>query len=546
LSGPKRYDEALAAYARALTHRPDLAGAWIGRGNILHDLGRDEDSLAAYDRAVACQPDLAEAWLGRAHILGALARYDEAAAAFDRALQLEPDLKYLAGHRLNMKMLLCDWSDWDSETSDLLQKIKSDVAASTPFPLLAIPSSASDQQQCARRYAQEQGSFPALWRGEIYEHARPRLCYVSSDLRQHAVGFLTAGLFEQHDKDRFELFAISTGPDDGSDVRQRMQAAAEHFIDATARSDQEVAELMREAEIDIAVDLNGFTQGGRLPILARRPAPIQVNYLGYSATMGADFIDYIIADETVIPRDQQGFYTEKVAYLPDTYMATDDTRKIADVVPSRAELGLPEHGFVFCSFNNTFKFNPAMFDIWMRLLREVEGSVLWFSPANAGAQRNLCGEAATRGIAADRLVFATRTASNADHLARHAQADLFLDTLPYNAHTTTSDALWAGLPVVTSLGATFAGRVAASLLHATGLPELVTASLEDYEALALNIARDPALLAALKSKLARQRRTSPLFDTKRFARHVEAAYTTMWETYKRGETPCSFAVQPQS
>jgi len=309
-------------------------------------------------------------------------------------------------------------------------------------------------------------------------------------------------------------------------------------------SDREVAKLMRELEVDIAVDLNGFTDGSRPDVFAYKPAPVQVNYLGYAGTLGQDYCDYIIADRFVIPEKSRADYAEKVVYLPESFMVNDIARKISARTPSRAEAGLPEEGFVFCCFNNAYKITPDVFEVWMRLLGQVEGSVLWLSAGNAHAPKNLCREAQARGIAADRLVFAPRVPLNEDHLARVRLADLFLDTLYYNAHTTAADALWAGVPVLTRPGATFASRVAGSLLNAVGLPELITASLADYEALAVALARDPQRLAAVRQKLARNRDAGPLFDTRRFTRHIEAAYTTMWQRAERGERPQSFAVDP--
>jgi predicted O-linked N-acetylglucosamine transferase (SPINDLY family) len=325
-------------------------------------------------------------------------------------------------------------------------------------------------------------------------------------------------------------------------VRKRLEPAFDEFHDVSLRSDDEIAQLIRDLEIDIAVDLNGFTTGARVHVLARRPAPIQVNYLGYPGTLGADFVDYIIADRTIIPPDQQCLYAEKVVYLPNAYQANDNKRPMSEVIFSRTQAGLPDRGFVFCSFNNAFKINPPVFDIWMRLLREVDDSVLWLLEANANVPVNLRREAERRGVAANRLVFAPRIKPE-EHVVRQMLADLFLDTLPYNAHTTASDALWVGLPVLTCPGSTFAGRVAASLLYAIGLPELVTHSLEEYEAVALKLARSPKLLASIKSKLIRNRETFPLFDTARFARHIEAAYATMWERHQRGEAPVSFYVE---
>jgi predicted O-linked N-acetylglucosamine transferase (SPINDLY family) len=322
-----------------------------------------------------------------------------------------------------------------------------------------------------------------------------------------------------------------------------LESAFEHFIDAKDKTDEDIANLIRHHEIDIAVDLMGHTQISRLGILARRPAPIQVHYIGYAGTLGTDFIDYILADSTVVPEEHRPFFTEQVVWLPDSYLVSDDRRAISPHTPMRHECGLPDDAFVFCSFNNSYKITPVIFELWMRVLRATPKSVLWLSQANAIATANLRREVERHGVSPQQLIFAPKVSDNADHLARQCQADLFLDTLPYNAHTTASDALWAGVPVLTCLGETFAGRVAASLLKAIGLPELITTSLADYEELALKLAREPSFLAAIKAKLARNRDTHPLFDTARFTRHIEAAYTTMWQRYQSGEAPTAFTTR---
>jgi predicted O-linked N-acetylglucosamine transferase (SPINDLY family) len=353
-----------------------------------------------------------------------------------------------------------------------------------------------------------------------------------------------AALFEQHDRERFETIAVSTGPDDHSAMHSRLKGAFDRFIDVQQHSDGDVVKLMREMEVDIAVDRNGFTTGARPRIFSLRAAPIQVNYLAYPGTIGADHIDYLIADETVIPREQQACYTEKVVYLPDTYMVTDSARHIAERTPTRTEVGLPDRGFVFCSFNNNYKITPQIFDAWMLLLRQVDGSVLWLLESNPTATRNLRREAVARNIDANRLIFAPRIAQE-DHLARQRLADLFLDTLPYNAHTTASDALWAGLPVLTCMGTAFPGRVAASLLRAVGLPQLITHSLDEYESLALQLARDTTRLEEIRRELARNRAGWPLFDTDRFRQHIETAYMEMWERHQRGDPRAGFSVAPR-
>jgi predicted O-linked N-acetylglucosamine transferase (SPINDLY family) len=386
--------------------------------------------------------------------------------------------------------------------------------------------------------------LPKAPRARAADHGgRIRLAYLSADFRHHATAYLVAELFELHDRDRFEVIGISFGADDRSEVRARLVRAFDRFHDVSSTSDREVASLMQELEVDIAVDLKGHTEGARLPILAARPAPLQVSYLGYPSTMGADFIDYVVADQVVLPLDQQPFYPEKIVHLPECYQVNDSKRRIASRIPARRELGLPEDAFVFCCFNNNWKINAAMFDIWMRLLRAVDGSVLWLFRSNDLATANLRAEAKARGIDPARLVFAPFL-DLPDHLARLKRADLFLDTLPCNAHTTASDSLWAGLPVLTCVGHTFAGRVAASLLNCVGLPELVTNDLDEYEALALRLARDPPLLQSIRRRLEQNRLSAPLFDTDRFRRHIEAAYTTMWEMHRRGESPRSFRVEP--
>jgi protein O-GlcNAc transferase len=539
-------DEALISFERAIACTPDLAQAHGHRADVLRELGHNEVALESYDRALALAPDVFEDWISRGAVLIALYRYEEAVTSFDRALALKPDFQQanLAyPPRLLLKLRVCDWSNLDAEIAGLLMMIREQKTISVPFAALVIPATAGEQLQCTRRYVQDQPTFAPIWRGEIYSHDRVRVAYLSADFRNHATAYLTAGLFEEHDKSRFELTALSLGQNDHSPIRQRLETAFEHFIDVHGDSDQDIAEFIRRREVDIVVDLMGHSRDNRLGVLARRPAPIQLNYLGYPGTSGADYVDYIFADSTVISEDRDIFYTEKVVRLPGTYQINDDKRPIAPYTPTRYECGLPEQVFVFCCFNNAQKLNPETFDIWMRLLRAKEDSVLWLLEENQTATGNLRTWAERRGVSPQRLIFAPKTGL-ADHLARERQADLFLDTLPYNAHTTASDALWAGLPVLTCLGSTFAGRVAGSLLKAIGLDELITQSPEEYEALALKLAQDPAHLASIKDKLARNRDTSLLFDTKRTTRHIESAYLTMVGILRRGESPRSFGVEP--
>ena len=541
----RRFPDALASFDRAIALKPTGHEAFNNRGAALAALNRFDEAAESYDQAIALKPNYAEAFNNRGHALADLKRYDEAVASYDRAIAIKPDLDYVKGLRIHARMHACDWAQFDEECAMLNAAVESGSAASLPFQLLATPASAEVQLKCAKRYICDQ--FPAsaapLWKGERYSHDRIRVAYLSSDLRDHPTAQLMAGQFEQHDKSRFETIAISLSPPHDSEMRRRLRRSFDRFIDVDSISDQAVAEDIRRFEVDIAVDLNGITQGSRTNILAKRPAPIQVSYLGYPGTMGASYIDYLIADRVVVPDDRHDAFSEKLVCLPDSYQVNDANRRIAAITPSRSDVGLPQDGLVFCCFNSSYKITPDVFDVWMRLLRQMEGSVLWLIENNSSAPRNLRREAGLRGVAAERLIFAPHIKTE-EHLARQRLADLFLDTLYYNAHTTASDALWAGLPVVTCLGATFASRVAGSLLTAIGLPELITRSLDDYEALALKLARDPALLSSLRQKLARHRETYPLFNTERFTRHIEAAYIEMWERCRRGEPPQSFAVVP--
>jgi len=539
------HGDALSSFDRAIALSPDLAPAHANRADVLSKIGRNAEALDSYDRALALAPDSVADWMNRGVALIALNRHDEAAASFDRGYALDPAFAQaddFRAPRLLSKLRVCDWTNVAAETAELLAMVGAGKPLSVPYAIVFIAASPAEQLRCAQRYVQEQPAHPPLWQGEVYGHDRIRVAYLSADFNEHPTAYLTAGLFEQHDRSRFEITALAFGRNDKSPSRRRLEAAFEHFIDVADRSDREIAELMRRAEIDIAVDLMGFTKDNRLGVLARRAAPVRVNYLGYPGTTGAPYMDYILADATIIPTDHQAFFAERVVRIPGTYQINDNRRAIGRRTPTRGECGLPQGAFVFCCFNNPQKITPEMFDIWMRLLRAIEGSVLWLIADNAKAAANLRLQAEQRGVAPQRLIFAPK-AGVADHLARLRLADLCLDTLPCNAHTTASDALWAGLPVLTCLGETFAGRVAASLLKAIGLDELIAATLAEYEALALRLARDPAYLATLKDRLIRNRDGSALFDTQSATRHIETAYQTMVDIARRKEKPRSFSVE---
>jgi protein O-GlcNAc transferase len=536
----KRFGEALAAYDKAISVQQNLAAAWLGRGNVLFDLARTDEVLAAYDKALSFEPDSAKAWAGRGNVFSILKRHGEAFAAYDKAFSRKPDLTGLEGDRIRSRMQICDWGGLEAECDHLAQSVRDGKAATSPFAFLGTGASGEDELACARAWVAKR--YPAsdrpLAAGAPYRHDRIRVGYVSADLREHPVSYLVAGIFERHDRARFEITGISIGPADASPIRQRLEKSFDRFIDASALGVDDVARRIREGEIDILVDLNGFTRNARTQIFARRAAPVQVNYLGYPGTMGAGYIDYIVADPVLIPEAHRANYQEKIVRLPHSYLPHDEaSRAISERRFERSEFGLPECGFVFCCFNNAFKFNPRVFASHMNILNAVEGSVLWLSRDNDAAIGNLRKEAVAAGVDPARLVFADRLPSSSEHLARHRLADLFLDTLPYNAHTTASDALWAGLPVLTQIGETFAGRVAASLLTAIDLPELIVQTQAQFERLAVELATDPNRLAAVAGKHANNRLTQPLFDTSLYVGHLEQAFAAMLRRHRDGLRP---------
>ena len=537
-----RHGEAVAAFDRAIALKPDYAEAMINRGVALMALKRQADAVGSFDRALTLTPRDTEALSNRATALFELKRYADAADGYARLLAIAPDFPNVPGNVALARAYACDWTHFEDDQTRIRTALAAGRSAISPHGSTLILDDPAAQLACAKRWVADRCPPTAmpLWRGEIYRHEKVRVAYVSADFHAHATAFLIAGVLEQHDRNRFDISLISFSPDDQSDMRARLLRNG-RFVDVSGKSDLEAATLMRQIEIDIAVDLKGFTEGSRPGIFAYRPAPLQVNYLAHPGTMGAPYMDYIVADRIIIPPEHRSFYTENIVDLPDCYQANDDKRVVPEKVPTRAEAGLPERGFVFACFNNSYKITPRVFDVWMRLLESIDGSVLWLLDDNPYATANLKREAESRGVFAGRLVFAPRMKFE-DHLARHTLADLFLDTLPCNAHTTASDALWMGLPVLTVPGPTFAGRVAASIVSAAGLSELVASSLEAYEAMAVELVRNPEKLARLKDKLVRDRRSVPLFDTARFTRHLEAAFTTMWQRYQRREPPMPFAV----
>jgi len=542
-AGLGRLEQALADFARALAINADYADALVHRGIVLARQGRHDAALASYNHALRIQPGKIDILFNRVNSLWALRRFAEAVLDCEQILKSHPHYKYARGNLVYSRMQCAEWRSVEAEKTAAFADLRAGLRSFRPLHAVAVSDSPEDLLQCARIWVTDEcAPREPLWRGEGYRHDRIRIAYVSADFRLHPVATLAAGVFENHDRTRFEAIAISLGPEDESAVRERLRHAFDRFIDVRNRGDAEIARQLRETEIDIAVDLMGFTDNARPMIFAHRPAPVQVNYLGYPGSMGAPYIDYILADKQVVPEAQQPYYEEKIAYLPHSYLPNDRARSIAERTPSRVDAGLPADGFVFCSFNNLYKITPDMFAAWMRLLSAIDDSVLWLSQTNPEAVCNLRREAEAHGVSGQRILFAPFIQAPDEYLARLRLADLFLDTAPYNAHATACDFLWAGVPLVTFTGNTFAGRVGASLLSAIGLPELTGQSAAEYEAIALGLARNPSKLATIREKLARNRATHPLFDTARFTRNLEAAYTIMWERQQAGAPPASFAV----
>ena len=538
----QRFDEALADYDRALALDPDSAAAWNNRGMVLRDLDRPAEALESFDRALALKPDDAAALFNRGTLQWTeYGRYEQALHDLEDVVRIAPGYDYAPGNLLHLKMYGGDWRGFEYDKALIDRGVRAGHKIVEPFVYQAISDSPRDLLACAQTQASLFPPGAALWKKAPRTRHKIRVGYLSGEFRAQATQYLAAGLFERHDRENFDIIAIDAGDSDQSPMRARLEAAFDSFIPIARLTDQAATERIRDAKIDILVNLNGYFGRHRMGVFALRPAPIQVNYLGFPGTLGAPYMDYILADRTVIPDAERRYFTEQVVWLPDCYQVNDDKRGIAGQRPTRAEEGLPETGFVFCNFNQSYKLTPESFAVWMRLLKQVDDSVLWLMEGHGAFAQHLRQEAERQGVAGERLVFA-QNRPLARHLARVSLADLFLDSLPYNAHTTASDALWAGVPLLTCQGHAFAGRVAASLLNAIGLPELITRDWTAYETLSLRLAREPELLRSLKYRLAQNRATHPLFDTDRFRRHIEAAYRQMWEIAQRGEMPRHFAI----
>ena len=530
-------DAAIYSYRQAIKIKPDYADAYNNMGNALNDKAESDAAIDRYKQALKIKPDYAEAYYNMGISLINKGEMDAAVDSYEKAIKIKPDYELAHSGKLYRQAHVCDWSGIE-RGREVIPKLGISAQYINPFEILPLEDAPERHRLRSEVFAKnefKQKPLPLASRS-TQKPKRLRIGYFSSDFKEHPVAYLMAKVIETHDRNFFEVYGYSIGPAKDDKMRHRLIKGFDVFDDVQDMSDQDVALLARQDQIDIAIDLTGYTQNSRSGIFAYRAAPMQINYLGYPGTMGANFIDYIIADPILIPSDSQKHYNEKIIQLPNSYMPTDNTRIFSERELTRLEMGLPEQGFVFCCFNNNYKISPTEFDVWMRLLLKVEGSVLWLRKSNKWSEGNFCKEAKSRGIDPSRLIFADRVPMD-EHLARHRLADLFLDTFAFNAHTTATEALWAGLPVVTKLGQGFAARVAGSLLSAIDLPELITETEIEYEALILDLATNPQRLAAIKQKLAANRLSKPLFNTELFTKHLEDGYQRAFRQYFDGKEP---------
>jgi predicted O-linked N-acetylglucosamine transferase (SPINDLY family) len=538
-------DASIDSHKQAIKIKPDYAEAHNNMGAALTEKGELDAAIDSYKQAIKIKPDYAEAYYNMGIALKGKGELDATIDSCKQAIKIKPDYEIARTQKLHQQAHICDWAALEQD-QHLISKLGTLTQYVDPFAVLSLEDAPERHRLRSELYAKQnfkQKPLPLAPRS-TQKPDRLRIGYFSADFHNHATMYLMAKVFEAHDPEKFELYAYSFGPDKNDEMRQRLIHAVDVFDDVKEMSDKDIALLARQDKIDIAVDLKGFTKDQRTGIFAYCAAPIQISYLGYPGTMGADFIDYIIADKVVIPPIHQPSYSESIIYLPYSYQVNDNTRVISERSLTRIEMGLPEQGFVFCCFNPNYKISPAEFYIWMRLLGKVEGSVLWLLKSNKWSEDNLRLEAENLGISSERLIFAEKK-PQAEHLARHRLADLFIDTFNVNAHTTTSDALWAGLPVVTKLGKGFAARVAGSLLSAIDMSELITETEQEYESLILDLATNPERLGAIKLKLAANRLSKPLFNTELFTKHLEDGYQRAYQQYFDGKEPEAIYVPEQ-
>ena len=533
-----RLEESEISYKKAIELKPNYVKAHYNLGNILLTLGRLDDAETVYKKTIELEPKFAEAHYNLGETYKLLKKMDESLISYEHAISLNPEIDYLLGASLHAKMHLCTWDGVQHQFDELIEKINNGKKVSTPFSLLSLIDDPSIHKKAAEMFSNHifpsSNFFPKI--PHYHKHEKIRIGYFSPDFKIHPVSYLTAELYEIHDRKKFEIHAFSF-LDTKDETNIRIKKGVDYFHDLQKISDRDVVKYSRSLEIDIAIDLAGYTRASKTGIFAMSAAPIQVSYLGYAGTMGSDYMNYVIADRTVIPEDKKQHYSEKIVYLPNSYMVNDSQVRLSQKIFTREDFGLPIDGFVFCCFNSHYKINPNTFISWMRILSKVDGSVLWLSDVKSVAMNNLKKEAKKNGIDENRLIFATHLPLKEDHMNRIKLADLFVDSLPFNAHATASDALRMGLPVLTCIGNSFAGRVAASLLNAVKLPEMITATQEQYESLAIKLATHPEKLKAIKDKLANNLSTTALYDTPLFAQHLEAAYTIMYEKYQNGLNP---------
>jgi len=537
-----KFEDAISIIEKIHKLYPNDHINYLNQGNIYEKQTRFIEALSCYSNSLEINNEYTEGLFNRANILTLLNRLDEALNDYEKAFLINPDYEYLLGTVIHTRMFLCMWENFDENLKKLIIEIKNKKKSTPCFPLLALTDSLELQLQVAKIRVND--LYPldnSLGEIKNTKKKRIRIGYFSADFHNHATSYLMAQLFEMHDKTKYEVFAFSFGPDKQDEMRIRLIKSFEHFYEISKYTSKEIAVLSRTLGIDIAIDLKGHTLGHRIDIFSFRAAPIQISYLGYPGTSGASYIDYVIADSTVIPENSQKFYTEKIIYMPGSYQVNDNSKIIGDINFSRENFGLPDNKFIYCCFNNNFKILPFVFDSWLNILNQVPNSVLWLLKDNIVSQINIIKTAKEKGFDTNRIIFADRVELDI-HLARHCLADVFLDTFPYNAHTTTSDALWAGLPVITRTGESFASRVAASLLKSIGLNELVASNQNEYENIAVHLANNEKKLQFIKNKLKDNLKTTSLFDTQKFTKNIEEAYKNVYEIYKLGKPVDNFYV----
>ena len=544
--GLRQYEKAISSYDKLIKINPKIAPVYNNKGNALNELKLKIDAIKSYNKAIEIERNFADAWYNKGIALCDLKEYKSGIECFEKTIEIESNFKFLQGLYLHTKMQLCDWTDLNSQITEILKKIRIGEKVTPSFPVLSFTSQQSIQLKAAKIWINEKyplseklGDF-----SKKYNHKKIRIAYFSADFKNHPVAHLTKQIFENHSREKFEIYAFSFGHDKKDEMRIKLEKVFDNFFDVKSMSDEDIARLSRRMEIDIAIDLGGLTADARTGIFAMRAAPTQVNYIGYPGTMGANYIDYIIADKFLIPEKTRKYYSEKIAYLP-FFQPNDSNRKIPDKIFTRKELSLPNKGVIFACFNNTYKYNLKIFESWVKILSMVNGSVLFIYSDNDITNSNLKYIAKIHGLSLNRIIFGKRLAMN-DYMARFKIADLFLDTYPFNGGTTVSDALWAGLPVLTRAGEAFSSRMATSMLQAINLPELITETQSEYEAAAIKLGNNPGILKTLREKIATNRKSSILFNTKLYTQHLEAAYTQMYQRHHSGLVPDHIIVSDES